>query len=116
MSQSRRGRRKIQNDLAGPKNMYDQLCESMYQRAVSDFCPYSYQELINHYSRLWQEYCKAKTALRSRSKTPIDPRYFYNQHTPFESDYKGRGIKIIALIKKFLRNKIYYESEIRYEY
>ncbi len=97
-SKARRNRREVVNDLSGPDTMYKQLKDSFDMLVLDDSHSYSYDDLLNHFSGLWQEFCKRKNDARKYNKRiTVEPRYFFNENKKRESVFYEGGTILQAI-------------------
>lgn len=76
--------------------MFDQMTVSFYQSINDPKNPYTYEQTLAHYCKLWQDYCTRK------KKTKVKKDFLYEMLKPEES-YNGsfkffewaRKVKII---------------------
>ena len=112
-SQTRRNRRQPAIDLSGPMAMYKQLKESFDMFVFDEGNGFTYDQLLNHYSGLWQEYCARKNKFRDhKDKLNVEPRYFWNENRKRESVFYKGGTILEQIRKRAieLNNNVNIES------
>ena len=88
--------------------------ESSFHSIIFDeSCNLSYQQILNHFSMLWQKYATRKNDARENKSTlNVDPRYFKNKNEPENPIYEDSTfLQLIRSNAMQLENQIDISNE-----
>lgn len=90
--------------------MFERMAKEFENAIFHNNNPYSYKQLLNHFSGLWQEYAKQKNKDRQNnpSRNLVDESYFYDHFKDLEQEYSGKTlISKIRSISIYRTNNVY---------